>query len=241
MLHTILLQAPNAANAVADTAQHLASGITPPAGDVQEVITPMSIVMHLAWVMIPLFLFLLISIYFALERLVVISKARKLDSNFMHNIRDYLHNGKIDSARELCRTQNTPVARMIEKGISRLGKPAREISEAMETAGKVEIARVEKNLHYLSLVSRIAPMIGFIGTIAGVITIFHDITLSGDISIKTISGGLYQKMFSSGVGLVIGVIAFLFYHLLNSMVDGLATKMEKASMEFLDMINEPGK
>jgi biopolymer transport protein ExbB len=111
----------------------------------------------------------------------------------------------------------------------------------METHGRVEITRVEKNLHYLSLIARIAPMLGFIGTIAGVVTIFYDISLSGDISIKTISGGLYQKMVSSGAGLIIGVISFLFYHLLNSSVDGIAGKVERASLEFLDLINEPEK
>ncbi|GAB4132613.1 MAG: MotA/TolQ/ExbB proton channel family protein [Bacteroidia bacterium] len=208
---------------------------------VQEVITPLDLILKGGWVMIPLILFLLIAVYFAIERFVVISKAGKLDKNFMLNIRDYLMSGKIDSARELCRATNTPVSRTIEKGISRLGKPNREISEAMETHGKTEIVRVEKNLHYLSLVARIAPMLGFIGTIAGVVTIFYDISLSGDISIKTISGGLYQKMVSSGAGLVVGVIAFLFYHMLNTMVDGVAAKIERSSLEFLDMINEPSK
>lgn len=237
MFHHILLQIG------ADTLQK-ASGIVAPTGEpvvTEEVITPMGLIIKGGWVMIPLLLFLLLAIYFAIERLVVISKARRMDANFMHNIRDYILNGKIDSARELCRTQNTPVARVIEKGISRLGKPTREISEAMESAGRLELVHVEKHMHYLSLIARIAPMLGFIGTIAGVITIFYDIAHSGDISIKNISGGLYQKMFSSGTGLIIGVIAFMFYHLLNTMIDGLASRIERASLQFLDLINEPGK
>ncbi|MDQ3110316.1 MAG: MotA/TolQ/ExbB proton channel family protein [Bacteroidota bacterium] len=240
MLYHILLQIPNA---VGDSLQQ--AGIVAPSGPVvpvQEIISPWSLVMKGGlWVMIPLILFLLLSIYFAIERLVVISKAKRVDPNFMLNIRDYLLNGKVDSAKELCRSQNTPVSRVIEKGISRLGKPSREITEAMESQGRLEISRVEKNMHYLSLISRIAPMLGFIGTIAGVITIFYDISLSGDISIKTISGGLYQKMFASGTGLIIGVIAFMFYHLLNNMIDTVAAKIEKASLMFLDLINEPGK
>lgn len=215
-----------------------ASGASVPA---QEIVTPMGILMKGGWVMFPLIFFLLLAIYFAIERMIVISRAKKSDANFMNNIKDYLHNGKVDSARELCRTQNTPVSRVIEKGISRLGKPTREITEAMEGAGRLEIARVEKNLHFLSLIARIAPMLGFIGTIAGVITIFYDIAHSGDISIKNISGGLYQKMFSSGAGLIVGVLAFLFYHLLNTAVDTIAGKIERASLEFLDVINEPGK
>ncbi|HEU4717280.1 MAG TPA: MotA/TolQ/ExbB proton channel family protein, partial [Bacteroidia bacterium] len=172
--------------------------------------------------------------------LIVVSKSLGNDKSFMPNIRDYLMSGKIDSARELCRAKDTPIAHVIEKGISRLGKPTREVSEAMESAGQQEIARVEKNLHFLSLVSRIAPMIGFIGTIIGVITIFHKIGLSGDISIKGISNGLYIKMFSSAAGLLVGVIAFLFYHVLNAMVDNLAKKIEHSSSAFLDVINEPG-
>lgn len=191
--------------------------------------------------MIPLVILLLLTLYFAVERLIVISKASRYDSNFMRNIRDYLLNGKIDSARELCRTTNTPVSRTIEKGISRLGKPGRDISEALETQGSVEIARVEKNLHIIRMTARIAPMLGFIGTIAGVVTIFYDISLSGDISIKSISGGLYQKMVSSGAGLIIGVIAFISYHFLDTMVENIAKKIESNSMEFLDVINEPSK
>jgi biopolymer transport protein ExbB len=237
MFHTILLQG---ATSVADTVHQ--SGIVPPAATPQPIVTtPLSLLMGSIWIMIPLLILLLLAIYFAIERLIVISKARKVDSNFMNNIKDYLHNGKVDSARELCRTQNTPVSRVIEKGISRLGKPYKEISDAMEIEGRSEIARVEKHMHFLTLVSRIAPMLGFIGTIAGVITIFYDINHSGDISITTISGGLYQKMFSSGTGLFIGVIAFFFYHFLNVMIDGVALKIEKATGQFLDLLNEPGK
>jgi biopolymer transport protein ExbB len=239
MFHHILLQV---APAVNDTLHHAAAAAAPLAATTPPVVTtPWQLIMGSAWIMFPLFFFFLLAIYFSIERLFVISKAGKVDSNFMHNIKDYLLNGKVDSARELCRVQNTPVSRVIEKGISRLGKPEREISEAMESVGRQEMARVERNLHFLTLVSRIAPMLGFIGTIAGVITIFYDINHSGDISITTISGGLYQKMFSSGTGLFVGVFAFLFYHILNVMADNVAGKIERASMEFLDIINQPGK
>jgi biopolymer transport protein ExbB len=163
--------------------------------------------------------------------MIVISKAGKLDRHFMNNIKDYLHSGKIDSARELCRNTNTPVSRTIEKGISRLGKPTREITEAMETHGRIEISNAEKNLHILSMAARIAPMLGFIGTIAGVVTIFYDISLSGDISIKSISGGLYQKMVSSAGGLVVGIIAFVFYQLLQNSVDKFVAQMEEYSLQ----------
>lgn len=240
MLNHILLQIQSSADSAANTVTTPAPVAAAP-GTAEVAITPMELVMKGGWIMIPLLLLLLLAVYFAIERLIVISKAGKLDRHFMHNIKDYLLSGKIDSARELCRATNTPVSRTIEKGISRLGKPGREITDAMETHGRTEIARVEKNLHFLSMTARIAPMLGFIGTIAGVVTIFYDISLSGDISIKSISGGLYQKMVSSGAGLVIGVIAFIFYHFLNTMVDNIAKKIERSSLEFLDVINEPSK
>lgn len=242
MFNHILLQIQSSADSVTNAA--ITTSVTTTAatqGAAQVSITPMELVMKGGWVMIPLLILLLLAIYFAIERMIVISKAGKLDRHFMNNIKDYLLSGKIDSARELCRATNTPVSRTIEKGISRLGKPTREITEAMETHGRIEISNAEKNLHILSMTARIAPMLGFIGTIAGVVTIFYDISLSGDISIKSISGGLYQKMVSSGAGLVIGVIAFLFSHFLNTMVDGVAKKIERSCLEFLDVINEPGK
>lgn len=240
MLHHILLQI---TPTVADTAK--AAGIiapTGPTGPTQTVTSPLGMLIEGGWVMIPMVAFLLIAIFFTIERLVVISKASRVDRNFSLNIRDYLLNGKIDSAREMCRVQNTPVARVIEKGISRLGKPTREINEAMETAGRLEITRVEKNLHFISLIARIAPMLGFIGTIFGVIVIFRDIANSGgEVSIQTISHGLYLKMFASAAGLTVGVLAYMMYHFLNTMVDNFSKKIERASLEFLDTLNEPGK
>jgi biopolymer transport protein ExbB len=245
MINYILLQitSPGADStaAAAATTTNTVAATTTGAGVAEVAITPMELLLKGGWVMFPLILLLLLTLYFAIERLIVISKASKLDRTFMMNIRDYIVNGKIDSARELCRVANTPVARTIEKGISRIGKPGRDISEALETQGSIEISRVEKNLHILGMTARIAPMLGFIGTIAGVVTIFYDISLSGDISIKSISGGLYQKMVSSGAGLIIGVIAFVFYHFLNTMIDGIAKKIERSSLEFLDVINEPSK
>ncbi len=240
MLNYILLQITSPTDSAATTAATTVTNTVTPV-PVEVAITPMELLLKGGWVMFPLILLLLLTLYFAIERLIVISKAAKLDRQFMLNIRDYLLNGKIESARELCRASNTPVSRTIEKGISRIGKPGRDISEALETQGSIEISKVEKNLHILGMTARIAPMLGFIGTIAGVVTIFYDIANSGDISIKSISGGLYQKMISSGAGLIIGVIAFVFYHFLNTMIDGIAKKIERSSLEFLDVINEPSK
>ncbi|CAN5431005.1 MotA/TolQ/ExbB proton channel family protein [soil metagenome] len=230
-----------------DTIQQVAgimapTGATGVTGPTQDVTTPLGMLTEGGWVMIPMVIFLLVAIYFTIERLIVISRSGKVDRNFSHNIRDYILSGKVDSAKELCRVQNTPIARVIEKGISRLGKPTREITEAMETTGKLEISRAEKNLHFISLIARIAPMLGFIGTIFGVIVIFRDIANSGgEVSIQNISHGLYLKMFSSAAGLSVGVLAFMMYHFLNTMVDNVAKKIEMATLEFLDTINEPGK
>lgn len=240
MLNNILLQITASADSVTNAVNNaVTTAATAP--EAQVVLSPGELILKGGWVMVPLAILLLLCLYFGIERLVVISKASKLDPNFMKNVRDYILNGKIDSARELCRATNSPISRTIEKGISRLGKPTRDISEAMEIHGKYEIAKAEKRLHLLSMTARIAPMLGFIGTIIGVVTIFRDIALSGDISIKVVTAGLYQKMVSSGAGLIVGVIAFTFYHFLNTMVDGVSKKLERSIMEFLDTINEPEK
>lgn len=242
MFHTILLQA---ATAVTDSLHQ--GGITPPPAALPpKEETFMGLIADggpfMVILMIILTILLVVAVFFTIERLIVVSKAGSLDRNFMFNIRDYLLNGNIESAKQLCRSDNSPVAHVIEKGISRVGKPTKEISEAMEIAGRVEVTRAEKNIHMISLVARIAPMLGFIGTIIGVIVIFHDLANSnGDVSIQQVSHGLYLKMFSSAAGLTVGVFAYMMYHFVNAMVDGVAKKIERSSLEFLDVINEPGK
>lgn len=201
----------------------------------------LELVMKGGWIMIPIGILSLLAVYFFIERLLVVSKASKLDKNFMNNIRDYVTSGNMDAAKALCKSTTSPAARMIEKGISRIGKPIKEIEEAMASVGKLEINRLEKNLSILSLIGRIAPIFGFVGTIAGVIKIFYDISLTDNISIGVISAGLYQKMITSASGLVVGLIAFIAYYLLNSMVDKTINKMETASVEFMDVLNGPGK
>lgn len=182
-----------------------------------------------------------LTIYYFFERFLVLRKAGKMDLNFMNNIKDYIHNGNMDAAKALCKNTEAPAARMIEKGISRIGKPIKEIEESMEAVGKLEINKLEKNLSILSLIGRIAPIFGFIGTIAGVIKIFYDISLTDNISIGTISSGLYQKMITSASGLVIGLLAFVGYHILNTMLDKTINKMETSSVEFIDLLHGPGK
>ncbi len=251
MLNSVLLQGitvvSNAATQVVDTAKNVAVQATqvPLAGTIvtpkQDSLSLLDLIMKGGLIMIPMALLSILTIYFFFERLMIISKASKLDKNFMNSIKDFIHNGNIDAAKSLCRNTVSPAARMIEKGVSRIGKPIKEIEEAMESIGKLELNRLEKNLSVLSLIGRIAPIFGFIGTIGGVIKIFYDISLSDNISIGIISTGLYQKMITSASGLVVGLLAFVGYYILNAMLDKTINKMETASVEFIDLLQEPTK
>jgi len=192
-------------------------------------------------IMYPLALLLVISIYLVIERLLVIGKASKKNENLVLSLKEMIHSGNLANARMMCKNMNTPESTMIEQGVSRIGKPVEEIREAMNKSGSNEIAKLEKNLNVLSIIGRIAPMFGFVGTIIGVITIFRKISQSGTVEIVQISDGLYQKMVSSAGGLVVGVIAFIFYYWLNARIDRLSHRMEDTQIRFLDMLNEPTK
>ena len=152
-----------------------------------------------------------------------------------------LSSGNIEGAKTLCKHTNGPQGRIVEKGMSRLGKPIKEIEEAMQGVAQQELYKMEKNIPILGIVGRIAPMVGFIGTIIGVIYIFYEISLSKTVEIDVISKGLYQKMVSSGSGLTVGIFAFTFYYILQIMVDKRVNMMEKTSMEFVDLLQEPNK
>lgn len=193
------------------------------------------------WIMGPLALMSLITIYVVIERMLALSKANREDKDFMSKIRDYVHEGKIDSARNLCAQSASPSARMVEKGLQRMGKPAKEIESAMESAGRIEVVRLEKGSSWLRLIARLSPMFGFIGTIMGVIKIFYDISLTDNISIAVISTGLYQKMVTSAGGLIVGIVAFAGYHLVTGMVEKVTDKMERTSLAFMDLLQEPTK
>ena len=177
-------------------------------------------------ILIPIAILSVLAVYIFFERLFVIQKASKLDANFMNQIKQYVNAGNIDAARNLCRSTNNPSARMIEKGLMRLGKPVREIEAAIENTGKLEVYKLEKNL-------------GFLGTIFGVIKIFYQISLQNSLEIDTISGGLYVKMISSGTGLLVGMIAYAAYHYLVQLIDRVINKMEINAVDFIDLLEEP--
>lgn len=245
MPYSVLLQAVNTGinvtNQVADTANTVAGQLAVTGEPKQDSLSLLELIIKGGIIMIPLGLLSILTIYFFFERFITLRKASKLDVNFMNNIKDYIYNGNRDAAKALCRSTGSPTARMVEKGVMRIGKPIKEIEEAMEGIGKLEINKLEKNLSVLSLIGRIGPILGFVGTIAGVIKIFYDISLTDNISIGVISAGLYQKMITSASGLVIGLLAFIGYYILNSMLDKIINKMETASTEFIDILHEPTK
>ncbi|MBL7800864.1 MAG: MotA/TolQ/ExbB proton channel family protein [Chitinophagales bacterium] len=225
---------------VLDSANKVASAVA--AAPVEQASMNLwSLILSGGWIMIPLGLLSLLTLYFTIERYLVISKANQVDSGFMNNIRTLLLDSKIDAALNLCRSTNTPIARLLEKGIKRLGRPVKEIESAVENTGKLEIYKLEKNLSYLGIIAGIAPMLGFVGTISGVIKIFYNISLADNISIGLIAGGLYEKMITSASGLIIGILAHIAFHYLNTMIDRVSFQLESTAVDFIDLLHEPSK
>ena len=240
---SFILQITNTvATAMADTmAQPVATGIQTAAALPPNEIHVFDIIAQAWIIMIPLSLLLLMSVYVMVERLLIISKASKKNPTLLASVKDMINNGNLTGARSLCKSVNTPEAIMLEQGISRIGQSMQEIREAMDKSGSAELSGLEKNMSILNITGRIAPMFGFIGTIIGVIEIFYKISVAKTVEIEVISSGLYVKMVSSCGGLVVGVIAFIGYHWLNSRIDRLAHRMEETQIAFLDILNEPSK
>ena len=189
--------------------------------------------------MIPLAIILVIAIFVFFERYIAIKKASKMDDNFMSIIRDHIISGNISAARSLSKNTPTAVARVIDKGLQRVGKPIEAIERSMENVAKLELYQMEKNLSILSVVGYIAPLFGFLGTIAGMFQLFYSIASTGEYSISNIAGGIYVKMISSASGLIIGIIGYLAYRYLNSQIDKATHRMEAASADFIDILQEP--
>ena len=240
MLSTILLQITQTAGAVQDTmAKAAASVATAAAAPKEDSLSLLTLIMKGGYIMIPIGILSIISIYILIERFITINNAGKMDKNFMNTIKDFVQNGNMNAAKALCKNSNSPVAKMVEKGISRIDKPIKEVEGAIENVGKIEVLKLEKNLGILGIIAGIAPMFGFIGTISGVIKIFYNISLADNISIGLISGGLYEKMITSAAGLVVGIFAYVSYHVLSMMLDKVVYKMETATVEFIDLLQEP--
>ena len=192
-------------------------------------------------IMTVIFIMLFFAIYLYFERLMAINAASKIDSNFMNNIKINISSGKIDSAKILCAQTKSPVARLIEKGISRIGKPLADINTAIENAGKLEVYKLEKNVSMLATISGAGPMTGFLGTVVGMVIAFHKMAESGSnkIEMSTLSEGIYTAMMTTVVGLIVGIIAYVGYNHLVTKTDKIVNQMEANVVEFLDLLNEP--
>jgi biopolymer transport protein ExbB len=191
------------------------------------------------WLMIPLVVLFLLTIYLFVERLMAIRKASRIDNNFMNIIRDHIVTGNVTAARSFAKNTDNPVARIIDKGIQRIGKPIDSIEKSMENVGKLELYNMEKNLSILSLIAGIAPMFGFLGTIFGMFQLFYALATTGDFTIQTMANGIYTKMITSATGLIIGLMAYIAHNYLVTQVDKTAYKMEASSSEFIDVLQEP--
>src|SRR4028119_239873 len=191
------------------------------------------------FIMYPLYLLLVVAIFVFFERLIAIRKASNIEGNFMSMIRDNIMTGNLSAARTLARNTNNPVARIIDKGLQRIGKPIDAIEKSMENVGRLEMYKMERNLSILSLIAGIAPMFGFLGTIVGMIQLFYGIASTGEYTLNTIAGGIYTKMVTSATGLIIGLIAYVGHNYLTTQIDKTANRMEVASFDFIDVLQEP--
>ncbi len=230
-----LLQAP------VDTAKKVADALNAGSNSSVSQMKLFDLIKEGGVLMIPLGFLLALAIFFFFERLIAINKASKIDDNFMNIIRDHVVNSNVTAARSLAKNTNNPVAKMIDKGLQRIGKKIDEIEKSMENVGKLEVYKMERNLSMLSLVYGIAPMFGFLGTIFGMLQLFYNINQTGEFTPSAIAGGIYTKMVTSAAGLIIGLLAYIGYNFLNAQINKNVNKMEAATSEFLDILQEPTK
>ncbi|HDR51940.1 MAG TPA: MotA/TolQ/ExbB proton channel family protein [Mariniphaga anaerophila] len=192
------------------------------------------------WIMIPIIALSIIAVYIFFDRYFAIKKAGKFDTGLLEKIKVYITNGKIDEAIMLCRSNSNPASKMLEKGISRIGRPLTDVSAAVENVGNLEISKLEKGLPVLASVAGGAPMLGFLGTVMGMIQAFYDMANAGNnIDVTLLSTGIYQAMVTTVAGLIVGIIAYFAYNILVTNVEKVVFKMEATTTEFMDLLNEP--
>jgi len=204
--------------------------------------TFLSLAMKGGWVMIPIIILSIIAVYIFIERYYAIKKAQKIDINFMNRIRDYIMDGKIDAAKNLCETTDNPVAHMIHKGISRIGRPLNDVSAAIENVGRLEIYKLEQGLPTLASCAGGAPMIGFFGTVIGMVQSFMKMSSAGNnINVSLLSEGIYTALITTVAGLIVGIFAYFAYNALVAKVEKVVNTLEASTTEFMDLLNEPVK
>ena len=234
---SLLLQVTDTAQKIADTVKNLSQTTATP-GDTLRF---GDLLVKGGVIMIPIGLLAVLGLVIFFERYFTIRKASKNESNLLIQVRASIHTGNLESAIAICRNNNSPLGRMLQKGLLRIGRPIKDIEGAIENIGKLEVAKLEKNINILGIIAGVAPMFGFLGTIYGVIKIFYDIAQSGNLSIGVISGGLYVKMVTAAAGLFVGMVAYICYHILNMMVDKVILTLETEAIEFIDLLEEPSK
>ena len=192
------------------------------------------------WIMILLAVLSLIAVYIFIERFITVSRATKYDKGFMDRIREYMKDGKLDSAKALCRGNSTPISRMIEKGLSRIGRPLSDINSAIENVGNLEVAKLERGVSILAMIASAAPMIGFLGTVTGMIRAFYNMSMAGNnIDIELLSSGIYEAMVTTVGGLIVGIIAYFFHAIITNKIQKVVNLLEGKATEFMDVLNEP--
>ena len=192
------------------------------------------------WIMVILAIFSIIAVYIFSERFITINKASKRDDNFMNIIRNCMIEGKLEEAKDLCKQTDTPISRMIEKGISRIGKPLNDIQTAIENVGNLEVSKLEKGVALIGMISGAAPMLGFLGTVTGMIRAFYDMSMAGNnIDIELLSAGIYEAMVTTVGGLIVGIPAYFGHNYLVARIERLVFRMEATTIAFMDILNQP--
>jgi biopolymer transport protein ExbB len=214
----------------------------PVEGTAQAKLTLLDLTIKGGWVMIPIILLSFVAAYIFIERYYVIKKASREDQNFMNRIKDYMHDGKIEAAVALCRSTDSPSARMVEKGISRLGRPLHDINTAIENVGKLEISKLEKGFPTLATITGAEPMLGFLGTVIGMVQSFYAMSQAGNnIEVSMMSDGIYTALITTVAGLIVGILGYFAYNMLVVRVERVVFNLEATLTEFMDILNEPIK
>ncbi|MGN0206208.1 MAG: MotA/TolQ/ExbB proton channel family protein [Muribaculaceae bacterium] len=236
ILSTILLQVPDAAAVVSDTLSQAAPQV------IEQELSVWDLCLKGGFIMIPLLVLSLVCIYILVERTLVLKAALKEDRTFMKRIKDYITEGEFESAMKLCKNTNTPYARLIQKGISRIGRPMNDVLVAIENVGNLEVARLEKGFSWLATTAAGAPMIGFLGTVIGMVEAFFALaSAGGSANVSILANGIYEALVTTVAGLIVGIIAMFAYNYLVSRVNRVMNQLEAKTMEFMDLLNEPVK
>lgn len=224
-----------------DTLENIAEELAMQEGPVEESVNLWTMAAYGGWIMVILAVLLLWAVYLFIERMVVLHAAMRENKSFMDRIKDYIHEGKISSAVNLCHQTDTPSARMVEKGISRIGRPMQDVQVAIENVGNLEVSKLEKGLVIMATIAAGAPMLGFLGTVLGMVQTFYNMAqnASGVIEMSALSEGMYQAMVTTIGGLIVGILAMFAYNFLVSRIDRVVRNLEGKTMEFMDLLNEP--